>query len=71
MSTPTTDTTPTSPTDPRWLSVYAEASRRRRARGWRRRRHDEARPSAWTRHRLLIGFCLIGLIGTVVATLVP
>jgi hypothetical protein len=41
-----------------WVDYYAEASRRRRARGWHRRRRFNARPRRWLRPVVVYGTLL-------------
>jgi hypothetical protein len=64
---------PLASTDPRWLEYYAEALRRRRARGWRRRRNaPKVRNSYWwAQRKIVLVVCAVGLVGVVVALLVP
>jgi hypothetical protein len=59
--------------DRRWLEYYAEASRRRRARGLHRRRHDPQGRSSYAsiQRKIALFVCAIGLVGVVVALLVP
>jgi hypothetical protein len=56
--------------DPRWSAYYAEASRRRRARGWHRRRHDPKVSNQWAQRKLMLIVCILGVVGVVVAVLV-
>jgi hypothetical protein len=56
--------------DPRWIDYYAEASKRRRARGWYRRRHDPPPATLWARLKPILILCVAGLLATVVAALV-
>lgn len=56
--------------DPRWVDCYARASERRRARGWRRRRHDSQARSRWSQRTLVLIFSTVGVVAAVVVALV-
>lgn len=57
--------------DPRWIGYYAEASKRRRARGWHRRRRDPPRATLWSKRKLILILCAAGVVAAVMAALVP
>jgi hypothetical protein len=56
--------------DLRWIEYYAEASRRRRARGWHRRRHDPQVRNPWHQRRLVMILGIVGMVAAVVVALV-
>lgn len=56
----------------RWLEYYAEASRRRRARGWHRRRHLRHRIPRRRRTALIMGTLLVlAALATLLALVIP
>jgi hypothetical protein len=59
--------------DPRWLENYAQASRRRRARGWHRRNEDPKTKSsnAWAQRKIILLVCVAGVVAVVAVALVP
>ena len=56
--------------DPRWVAYYAEASKRRRARGWHRRHRDPVVRNPWDQRKLVVIFCALGFVAAVVVALV-
>jgi hypothetical protein len=68
------DPTQTSGAPPTWMEYYAEASRRRRARGWHRRRDfsDGRRRRRPNRSLILAGTAVaLAVLATVVTLLIP
>jgi hypothetical protein len=57
--------------DPRRLDYYAEASRRRRERGWHRHRHEPKPNNPWAQRKLLLIILGIGIMAAIVAAVVP
>jgi hypothetical protein len=57
--------------DSRWVEYYAEASRRRRARGWHRRRDEPRLGHPWAQRKLMLILVAVGCLAAIVAALVP